>query len=207
MVSTNRSTVAASVLVSTALVVALAGCASGDDTEAGVPSASTPPSASASPTASPTAANPAAAAKQERIDDALRRYEEYLEIDEKHQKAGTNGYEDLALYLGHPDILANERMKWDFLTERGYKMVGHRKPIVSVADAKYDGNPLADTISGHRVHLDLCIDGTGSHTVDADGKVVPVPPGPDRFIVKVLMQGQPGERWTIVEDKSTKKEC
>ena len=207
MARPNLPTSAFGVIACTALAVVLSGCTGQSD---GVtpPAASPSASASASPTASPTPANPAEAAKQERIADALRRYEEYLEIDEKHQKAGTNGYEELALYLGHPDILNNEYTKWEFLAEQGYKMVGSRKPIVSVVGAKYDGDPLADTISGHRVRLDLCVDGSGAHIVDADGEAVPVPdPGPDRFIKKVLMQGQPSERWTIVESTSTKEEC
>lgn len=205
MARPNRPTSTFGIIACTALAVVLSGCG-GQSGETTPPAAS--PSVSASPTASPTPTNPTEAAKQERIADALRRYEEYREIDEKHQKAGTNGYEELALYLGHPDILNNEYMKWDYLTEHGYKMVGDRKPIVAVVDAEYDGDPLADTISGHRVHLKLCADATGFDTVDADGKIVPVPdPGPDMAIVKVLMQGQPGERWTIVEYKATKEEC
>ena len=204
MVRTNRPTAAVGVIA--ALTVVLAGCTSGDDPAAEAPSASG--SASASPTASPKPADPAKAAEQDRIDDALSRYEEYLEIDEKHQKAGTNGYEDLALYLGHPDVHSNEEMKWDYIAEHGYKMVGDRKPVVSLANAEYDGDPLADTISGHRVHLDVCLDTTGFKIVDADGKTVPaIGSGPDKVIANVIMQGQPSEQWTIREDKSTKTEC
>lgn len=204
MARPNLPTSTFGIIACTALAVVLSGC--GGQSDGGTPPTASP-SASASPTASPTPTDPAEAAEQERIADALSRYEEYLEIDEKHQKAGTNGYEELALYLGDPDILSNERMKWDFLTEQGYKMVGNRD-VTALVDASYVGDPLADTISGHRIKLDVCVDGTGTHTVDADGEVVPVPdPGPQKSISKVLMQGQPGERWTIREDKYTKKEC
>jgi hypothetical protein len=200
MVSTNRLTAAFGLVA--ALAVVLAGCTSGKDPASSLPSKSAPASAS------PTPVDPLVAAQQGRIDDALARYEEYREIDEKHQKAGTNGYEDLALYLGDPDIHANEETKWQYITEHGYKMVGDRKPVVSVEDSKYEGDPLADTISGHRVHLSVCVDGTGVEIVDADGKPVPVTnPGPDKFIKKVLMQGQPSEQWTIRQDESTDEEC
>ncbi|PUB31508.1 hypothetical protein C8K30_10121 [Promicromonospora sp. AC04] len=206
MLSTSHPVVATvGVIASVVAAIGLSGC-SGQADAAATASPSVSASVSPSPTSSPSPANPAEAAKQERVDDALQRYEEYRTIDEKHQKAGTNGYEELALYLGHPDILNNEYMKWEYITEYDYKMVGDRKPVVSVVNAKYDGDPLADTISGHRVHLDLCIDATGADIVDADGEVVPVD-SPDKYIEKVLMQGQPSEKWTIVEVAYTKKQC
>ncbi|MFC4629585.1 hypothetical protein ACFO6V_15165 [Promicromonospora alba] len=207
MARPNLPTSAFGVIACTALAVVLSGCSGQSDAPASAsPAASA--SASASPTGSPTPTDPAEAAKQERIADALRRYEEYLEIDEKHQKAGTHGYEDVALYVGHPDIHSNEQMKWDYIAEHGIKMVGDRKPIVSVVDARYDGNPLANTVSGHRVHLDLCVNATGFEFVDAGGEVVPVTdPGPDQSVLKVVMQGQPGEQWTINKITSTKKSC
>lgn len=207
MARPNRPTSTFGIIACTALAVVLSGCTG----QSGVPPTVSPTasvSESPSPTASPTPANPAEAAKQERFADALRRYEEYREIDEEHQKAGTNGYEDLALYLGDPDMHASEQMKWDYISEHGYRMVGDRKPVVSVVDAKYEGNPLADTISGHRVRLKVCVDGTGIEIVDSEGESVPVTnPGPDKFIKNVLMQGQPSEVWTVREDESTKKSC
>ena len=202
MVSTNRPTIVVS--VAAALMVALAGCTSGDDAASDAPSASA--SASGSPTASPTPTDPAEAAEQERIDDALQRYEEYREIDERHQKAGTDGYDEIEPYLGHPDIWNNERMKWDYITENDYKMVGDVKPILSVVSAEYDGDPLADTISGHRVDLRLCIDSTGFDIVDADGKIVPNE-RQGRYIKTVVLQGQPGELWAINETTTTEKKC
>lgn len=204
MARPNRPTSAFGIIACTALAVVLSGC-TGQSGGVTPPAASPSVSSSASPTGSPTPTDPAEAAKQERIADALSRYEEYREIDEKHQKAGTNGYEDVALYLGHPDLHSNEEMKWDYITEHGYKMVGDVKPIVSVVGARYDGDPLADTISGHRVHLDLCVDTTGFDIVDANGKVLPNEQG--RRVRKVLMQGQPSELWTINKVTSTKKDC
>lgn len=207
MARPNLPTSTFGVIACTALAVVLSGC-TGQSGGVTPPAASPSVSSSASPTGSPTPTDPAEAAKQERIADALRRYEEYLEIDEKHQKAGTNGYEELALYLGDPDMHANEEMKWAYIVEHGYKMIGDRKPVVSVVDAEYDGDPLADTISGHRVRLDVCLDTTGFKIVGPDGKALPaIGSGPDKVIAKVLMQGQPSELWTIREDKSTKKEC
>lgn len=202
MARPNLPTSTFGVIACAALAIVLSGC--GGQSDGGTPPTASP-SASASPTASPTPTDLAEAAEQERIADALGRYEEYREIDEKHQKAGTNGYEDVALYLGHPDLHSNEEMKWDYITEHGYKMVGEVKPIVSVVAARYDGDPLADTISGHRVHLELCVDTTGFDIVDADGKVLPNEQG--RKVRKVLMQGQPSELWTINKVTSTKKDC
>ncbi|MGI5190809.1 hypothetical protein ACQEVI_21900 [Promicromonospora sp. CA-289599] len=201
MARPNRPTSTFGIIACTALAVVLSGCSGQDDV---TPAAS--PTTSVSASASPTPTNPAKAAKQERIADALRRYEEYRDIDEKHQKAGTNGYDDVALYLGHPDIHSNEEMKWDFIVEHGYKLVGDIKPIASVIDSEYDGDPLADTISGHRVRLRLCIDSTGFDIVDPDGKVLPNE-RQGRYVREVVMQGQPSELWTINETTSTKKEC
>ncbi|MFE7507172.1 hypothetical protein [Promicromonospora sp. NPDC057488] len=201
MVSTNRPTAALGTIAALAFV--LAGCTGGDEPASDGPSAS----ASPSPTASPTPTDPAEAAEAERVDAALKRYEEYREIDERHQIAGTNGYDDVAIYLGDSEMLANERTKWEFLAERGYKLVGHRA-VTALVDSEYDGDPLANTISGHRVRLDLCVDGSDAYTVDADGDVVPVSnPGPSKVIVEALMQGQPGEQWALREHKSTKKAC
>lgn len=194
-----------------ALVAAIAvggsGCSSESDTAVTL---SPSPTASPSPTPSPSPVDPAEAAAQARIADAEQRYREFLEIYERHERAGTNGYRELNNngYLGGMDIRAEETSYWKQFVDLGLKQVGESAGLVGIENAEYTkGDPLAEDFNGHRITFEACLDTTGADIVKPDGSSALQDGVEQRVRMSVLMEGLPAQVWAVSEVNRAQEEC
>jgi hypothetical protein len=196
------------VLVSALITTAVAGCSmfgSADPT----PSPSTPAATTDAPTSSPEPSDPAEAAKQQNIDDARARYEEFLAIGSKHAKAGTSAFEELLNkgYLGDNEIQTSEQSYWEQFTKQKLKQVGDGEGVVSVQVLDYEGDTSKDGVLGHRVHMEVCLDNTGLDIVKPDGSSILQEGVSQKVIMDVLMQGQETGLWSVRESTGTGRSC
>lgn len=183
------------------LTLALSACQSDD------PAPSVSESVAPSPSASPTDTDPAEAGKEKNVADAKQRYREFLAISNKHSKEGTNAYEEYVRggYLGDQAIMSQMDSYWDDYVEKKLKQTGDGR-IVSMDVTEYEGDPLADTVLGHRVHMKVCIDTSEVDVLGPDGASVRQGGVPERMVRDVLMQGQLNV-WSVRENNGTGETC
>lgn len=215
--------VARCAVVVIAVTLGLSACQNGAESAPGVPSSSpasptaaasqppsASPSASRSPSASPTAEqSPAQVARAENVAEAEQRYLEYQKISSEYAKKGQTPFWELmnGAYLGSAEIRESERSYWDRFTDLGLKETGDAS-IEVVEVTGYEGDPLDKDVTGHRVHMTVCIDSSGADVVRPDGTSTLQEGGATRVLMKVVMQGQPREGvWSVNENTSTGKEC
>lgn len=194
-----------------ALVLSLAACQA--DTEA-APGTSASPSASPTPTdlPSPTPEDPAEAAKAKNIAEAEQRYLEYQDITSEYAQKGENPFWDLMSggYIGSAELQESEQSYWEQFTELKLKETGPpgSETVEVVEVTKYEGDPLKKDVTGQRVYMNVCIDNSGRDVVRPDGTSAVQKGGPDRVLMKVVMQGQKQEGiWSLDENASTGKKC
>lgn len=194
-----------------ALVLSLAACQA--DTEA-APGTSASPSASRTPTdsPSPTPEDPAEAAKAKNIAEAEQRYLEYQDITSEYAQKGENPFWDLMSggYIGSAELQESEQSYWEQFTELKLKETGPpgSETVEVVEVTKYEGDPLKKDVTGKRVYMNVCIDNSGRDVVRPDGTSAVQNGGPDRVLMKVVMQGQKQEGiWSLDENASTGKKC
>src|SRR5699024_2742521 len=84
---------------------------------------------------------------------------------------------------------------WASFEAEGWKDVG-AVGIVSIEATDYEGDPFEKDITGHRVHLRVCLDNSSVDTVDKEGEPV-FPDLADRVVMKVEMKGQPRGIWSM----------
>jgi hypothetical protein len=198
----RRSTTAGAALAAMALVAGLSGCVSGEPEAA--PSVAVS-EVSASPSPSPV--DPAEAAKEERIAAAQEWYEGYVEISTTYYKKGEDPFWELADngYIGQ-EIKTTLQAYGKEFTEKKFKQVGDTV-VASYSNAKYEGDPLNDDVTGHRVTMDACIDNTGMDVVKPDGSSTLNQDFPKKVIVTIVMQGQPAGNWALVKNESHGGSC
>lgn len=189
--------------VALTLTLGLSACQAGGP----APAASESVSASPSPSVSPTPADPAEAAKEKNIADAKQRYTEFVEVSDKHAKNGTNAYEEFLAggYLGDSTIMGEQESYWAGYTDAEFRQTGDAR-IVSMEVNDYEGDPLADSILGQRVRMQVCVDTTGIDVLGPDGESVREGGMPERMIRDVLMQGQ-STVWSVRENTGTGEAC
>ena len=198
--------------VAVAFTLSVSGCQT--DTEAAPessasPSASPTPTISSSPSVSPTSEDPAKAAKEKNIAEAKRRYVEFQNISSKYAKKGQSPFSQLMSggYLGSSEIQELEQSFWEQFADLGLKEVGNAGVKV-VKVTKYEGDPLQKEVTGHRVHMRVCIDSSNYDVVRPDGSSALQEDSPDRVLMKVVMQGQMQDGiWSVNENTSTGKKC
>lgn len=194
-------------LVSVVLAAGLGGCSSGEPVTE--PSSAASSEAPASPSPSPSPVDPVEAAKAERIAEAERRFEEYVAISEKHQKAGTSGFEELFNngYLGNAEMHASNRAGWERLGARKVKQVGDVRIDYYRSETYEAGDPLEEDITGHRIQFVVCADYSEMDLVKPDGSSTQDDSFPDRRLLVIVMQGQPPGTWSVVQDGASREEC
>ncbi|MBL0888136.1 hypothetical protein [Myceligenerans indicum] len=194
-----------------AVAVGVVGCGVVSDAPpAASPVASAPSSPSFSSTVSPTPTDPAEAAAQERIADAVQRYKEFREIYDRHQRAGTNGFSELNDngYLAGMDHRARLKSVWDQYGEHKLKLIGEGEGLVSVENAEYKkGDPLEAEFTGHQIVFEACIDNTGTDVVTPDGTSVLQEGVSQRVRMHVVMEGLPAQVWGVREADVVKEDC
>ena len=190
--------------IALALTLGLSACSA--DTEA-ASEASAPPLVSPTPTVSASPTDPAEAAKAKNIADAKRRYTEFVEISDKHAKNGTNANEEFIFggYLGDSEMIGQQEEYWADYTEAELKQTGDVR-IVSMKVTEYEGDPLEDTILGHRVRMEVCVNTSDIDVVRQDGSSALQDGVPQQRIMDVLMQGQ-RTVWSVLENAGTGEAC
>ncbi len=193
----------AGALATAALALALAACQSGGDARS---EASPTTSASEESPQSPTP-DPSEAAIDERAADAEQRFREFLEIRDDYAKKGKDPFEDLLNngYLGTAEVQKGEQSLWAQYTELGLKQVGSMR-VTAVETTEYEGDPFDDEITGHRVHLQVCMDSSDYDVVRPDGSSA-VEESPSREVRRVVMQGQPTGLWSLSGYASAMGSC
>ncbi|MFC4631940.1 hypothetical protein ACFO6V_27115 [Promicromonospora alba] len=204
---TRTTTRLGGVAAAAVLCVGLVACQSGGD-EPGGPEAS--PSASPSASASPSpSVEPSEAAIAERAAEAEQRYQEYRQITDRHRIEGTPAFPELfdeRGLLGEPEVWDAVAESDEFWADEGLKQIGKTR-IASIKVTGYDGDPLSDGISGHRVKFAVCLDNSDIDIVREDGTSAVKKGQPRRTIVKVVMQGQEDGTWTANKFTTTDKVC
>jgi hypothetical protein len=192
--------------VAAALALGLSACQA--ETSAS-PSASPAPSASPSASVSPTPKDPAEAAKAKNVAEAKQRYLEFQEITTANAKKGQSPFSELMSggYIGSSELQSQQQSFWEQYTDLKLKQVGEAS-INVVEVTKYEGDPLQKDVTGHRVHMKVCIDNSGRDVVNPDGTSALRKDSPDRVLMKAVMQGQKQEGiWSLNENTSTGKKC
>lgn len=193
--------------VAVALVLSLAACQAGTEAApetSASPAASPTPTASPSSSASPTPEDPAKAAKAKNIAEAKQRYLEFQKITTTNAKKGQSAFGDLmdGGYIGSSELQTEQQSFWEQYTELKLKQVGEAKVKV-VAVTKYEGDPLQKDVTGHRVHMKVCIDNSGKDVVNPDGTTALRKDSPDRVLMKIVMQGQKQDGiWSVTDGTS-----
>ncbi|MEU4360770.1 hypothetical protein [Promicromonospora sp. NPDC023987] len=194
-----------SATIAVALALGLSAC--GGETEASSEAMVSPP-VSPTPTASPSPTDPAAAAKEKNVADAELRYSEFRDISDRYAKKGESPFWELMNngYLGNADIQASQQSFWDQFTELKLKQTGQAS-VASVEVTDYEGDPLDESVQGHRVHLIICTDNSGKDVVRPNGTSALKKGDSRRIEMGVVMQGQSSGVWSVVETASTGKDC
>lgn len=201
---------ASAAVIAVALTLGLSACQAGPEaSESPVESVSSSPTTSPSPSVSPTPEDPAKAAKAENVAEAKQRYREYQSISSKHARKGQSPFSKLMSegYLGSPEVQESEQSFWAQYTELRLKEVG--KAGIKVVDVtKYEGDPLQEDVTGHRVHMKVCIDNRNYDVVNPDGTSALQKESPDKVLMRVVMQGQKQDGiWSVNDNTSTGKAC
>lgn len=170
-----------------AIALGTTGCTSDDEPQADP----TPATASPSPTASPTPSVDATqAAIDERAAEAEKRYREYWEIAAKYATEGESPLDELDVqsYL-MGDFAKQEIDHWATFESDDWKEAGE-VDVVSAMTVEYEGDPLDEDITGHRVHLQVCLDTSRWDLLGPDGKSI-ISSEQGRRLMDVVLQGQP----------------
>lgn len=190
--------------VALALTLSLSACQGDTETASETPAS---PSASQTPTASPSPTDVATAAKDDNVKNAEKRHREFLNIRNAHAKKGEDPFADLLNdgYLGNAEMRESEQSFWGQYVDLGLKQVGESH-IESVEATEYEGDPRERDITGHRVHLKVCMDNSDYDVVRPDGSSA-IAKGSSRLVMNVVMQGQPAGLWSVAKTQSTGNEC
>ncbi|MGI5188644.1 hypothetical protein ACQEVI_10950 [Promicromonospora sp. CA-289599] len=205
---TRMTTRLGGVVAVAVLCLGLAACQS-EDEPSGLPHLTDPaPSPTASPSPSPSV-EPSEAAIAERAAEAEQRYQEYLEITDRHRIEGTRASQELfdeRGLLGEPAVWDAVEVDDDFYADENLKQVGQTR-IASIKVTGYDGDPLVDGIGGHRVKFAVCLDYSELDIVREDGTSAIAKGQRDRVFMKVVMQGQEDGTWTVNKLDPVDRKC
>ncbi len=199
----------AAVLTALAVLSACTGSPNDDPTVTPTMAPTSSPTVTASPTPSPSPTlNEEEAAKQENIDAASERYAEYLQVTASvlADPSATGGFEKIRPYIGSEEMVTWWRSIPKQFVDLGYHQTG-RATVKSANVTRYEGDPLSD--GTQIVHMEACVDGTAIEVVAADGSAATSYTAPTPVIIDVVMQRQPGNRWTVQQDTTRQpfEEC
>ena len=203
-------------VLAASLTLAITGCTSEPVTEH-----DPPPHQQAETNASPTldesptaAADPEQTAIDQRVADAIKRYEEFTEITNASLQQGKSPYPELGPsgFLASSDIRENVKSTGAQVADRGYTQVGEIV-VGSFSFIEYDGDPTSAEFTGHEIHLSSCSDLSQMDVVDEDGTSV-VNQKQDRVLMDVVMRGveitingDPETVWGVSKNAPTEEEC
>lgn len=185
------------VVLGGAVLLGVSGCTSEQD----APAASIP-TGSASPTVAPSpSVDPTQAAIEKRSAQAAERYREYWDIVAEY---ATKGESPLAQIDGRGyimgDFAEDELEHWGTFESEGWRETGTVE-VVSVKTVDYEGDPQEADITGHRVHLQVCIDTSAWDLVGSDGESLLSGEQGTR-LMNVVLQGQPKKGiWSIRQNE------
>lgn len=193
-----------------ALSFSLSACQNANEpSEAPIESVSPSTTDSPSPSVSPTPEDPAKAAEAENVAEAKDRYLEFQEITTAQAKKGKSPFSKLMSggYIGSPELQSQQQSFWEQYTDLELKQTGEAKARV-VKVTKYEGDPLQDDVTGHRVHLRVCIDNSDKEVVNPDGTSALRSDSPEKALMEIVMQGQKQDGiWSVNEVTSIGEDC
>ena len=194
---TTTPRVLAAATIGLALTGLLTGCSDGAAADAPRPSTTPSPSPSAS-------LSEAERVEQQHTEDVRATLDDYYALSSQVANDGYDGWEELRQYWSSD--------QWTSMSAafRGSEEDGLSTEGTTVVDGMTvtsyeagDGEPGYE-----RMAVDLCVDASGSTSLDAAGSPLPRGGIPERFVAHYTLQHQgPDAAWLIAEFEGTDRSC